>query len=138
MNADRNVIGVFARADHPQGYGYGPWTPQGVGRAHGYVVLLVTCRDDDELALCEERLRDTRYPFHGSIESGNYSEGRLGEWFGGTFDLIAKLNASEHSIVVGPWQPEPLLLLCKGDNRFVGQFTAEEVLRSPVVEKGSC
>lgn len=131
---DRNVIGVFARANHPQGYGHGPWTPQGVGMAHGYVVLLVACRDDDVLALVEERLQDHRSPFHGRFESGAYNEGHLGEWFGGQFELIAKVNAPEHSIVVGPWQPEPLLMLCKGDNRFIGQFTAEEVLRSPVVE----
>jgi hypothetical protein len=131
--SDRNVIGLFARADHPKGWGY-QCDAQGYGKAHGYVVLLVACRDDDELALVEERLRDFRSPFHGRFESGPYSEGYLGEWFGGCFDLVAKLNAGEHSIVVGPWQPEPRLIICKGDNRLIAQFTAEEVLRSPVTE----
>jgi hypothetical protein len=111
VSALPTLYGVFARADHPSGYGY----PD--GRAHGYVTLFVGCDDAEQLLEVAARL--TR-PFLGPPNVATYSEGRLGEWYGGTFQFIATV---EQPRLCGLGRFQSL-----GDNCYAGIFSAAEVL----------
>lgn len=116
------MIGVFARADHPKGYGL----PD--GRAHGYSMLFVT-GSRKQIRDCQERLQDFRKPFIGPLGKHYYSDGGLGEWYGGRFELLAVLPGDrvEH-VHGGDVHVTGQKFLSRGDNRFSGIFTAEEVL----------
>ena len=112
------IIGVFARRDHPAGYGFGE-------RAHGYVVVLVECADVAELRRVEENL-DRHYQ----------TPSRADGWYSGPMDLVATVTADGIAAIsaVGHWDPRsgryfglrPSRSL--GDNRFVACYTAAEVL----------
>lgn len=104
------TVGVFARPDHPEGWGFGK-------TAHGYVVLFVRCRDDEELDSVTHRL--SHAPFYGIGDSHIYSEGALNKWFGGRFDRIA--TVPDVDLPYGPFQ-------CRGDNRMVAVYDANDVL----------
>ncbi len=51
------MIAVFARANHPRGYGFGG-NAQGVGGAHGYIVIGVRCRNQKQLAQVIKHIQD--------------------------------------------------------------------------------
>lgn len=124
------MIAVFARADHPKGWGM----PE--GRAHGYVTLFVRCEDDTELEDVRERLR--RYPGWSGVgdDTDGYWHGRLDpgySWFGGQFDFVGSLPCETvelpHALERGPGGDADRFL-CVGDNRFIGFYEAAEVLAS--------
>lgn len=126
------VTGVFARSDHPQGYGM---VRQGeiYGRAHGYSVIYVRCADEAELAEVAKRLSLWNKPFHG-LQVHGYGNGQMGEWYGGLFDLIAIIPG--HALKIASWQSKPdeeQRFRSLGDNRFTGIYTAEEVLQDDPV-----
>lgn len=137
------MIAVFARANHPLGWGM-PVPPSqgnagGHGTAHGYVVLLVRCKKQ-QIAAITARMNDFRKRFEGIPKAedswGGYSEGQLGTWFGGQFELIAVLPGNVVEIAdfwYGKEKPPTVRaqrFWCRGDNRFVGLFEADEVLSS--------
>jgi hypothetical protein len=109
------VVGVFARADHPHGWGF--VTPgEHHGRAHGYVVLFVRCDDSAQLAQVAERL--ARQDFTGKPDT-QYSRGGLSHWFGGRFELLA--TAPDVDVPYGPFS-------CRGDHRMIAVYDAADVL----------
>lgn len=112
------VMALYARADHPEGYGQGK-------RAHGYVVLMVRCRDEDEVARVSKVMASD---FKGKPEGG-YNDGALLDWYGGNFDLLAILPGAEYAHLTFPGPN--MRFVSKGDNRFVGLYTADEVLNEP-------
>lgn len=118
-----SAYGLFARSDHPLGWGGVGRDERGASGAHGYVVLLVGPCNDDELAQVRERM--LHGPFYGLPESGQYMDGNLREWFGGRFDYLA--------VVDNPELPGPQEIWGRfraiGDNRFVGIFAPDEVLQ---------
>jgi hypothetical protein len=105
------IVGVFSRADHPNGWGYQD------GRAHGYVTLFVRCNDQHVLDDVAHRLAMT--PFRGIDGTNQYFAGHLGDWFGGRFDHIA--SVPDVDLPYGPYQ-------CRGDNRMVAVYEATDVL----------
>lgn len=115
------MIAVYARADHPKGYGFGD------GRAHGYVVLFVRCKSRKEVEAVSKRLSQWNNPFLGPQVEPYYSNGRLGEWYGGLFELLAVLpgNKIDH---LGYGMFPHGRFASRGDNRFTGVYEAEEVL----------
>ena len=105
---------LFARANHPNGYGYSD------GRAHGYVVLAVKLDDPGQ----EEAVVRKMYEFYGINERSSYGSGYLWEWYGGSFELIARCEEIAPSAT---WAGRFWSI---GDNRFFGVYTAKEVLES--------
>lgn len=119
------MIAVFARANHPPGWGYGPVGDEKGSRAHGYVVLFVRCADEAELDAVHRRM--TIRDFHGIEGARHYFDGALDpnghEWFGGRFELIATApDVSLDAISSGQ------RFCCRGDNRMVALYDAGEVL----------
>jgi hypothetical protein len=106
----KGIVGVFARSDHPKGWG----SPYG---AHGYVVLFVRCEDEQELTFVTVQMAKG---FVGK-PANSYAAGNLTFWFGGSFDLLATVPD-----VTLDWAAEKFW--CKGDNRFVGIYEAKDVL----------
>lgn len=119
------LVGLFARADHPPGYGFPPREGEGGGRAHGYVVLMVRCKNRNQLGKVVSKLRDE--PFYG-VREGGYADGKLNEWYGGKFDHIATFPDTDIDICPGAWALTQRFRSL-GDNRFVGIFKAKEVLK---------
>lgn len=109
------IVGIFARADHPQGWGFA--RPGEGGTAHGYVVLFVRCPDEDTLGRVVNRLGTL--PFYGNEAAAQYGDGNLREWFGGRFDYIA--TCPDVAVPMGPF-------VCRGDNRMIAVYDAEDVL----------
>ena len=116
---DLIVIGLFARADHPRGYGFGD------GTAHGYSVLLVRCKDRKELELVKKRLEA---PFYGIEGAHYYSDGAMGEWYGGRFELIALFPGNKVELRAFLDWKQTGRAFSVGDNRFYALFEASEVL----------
>lgn len=119
------MIALFARADHPEGWGF----PK--GRAHGYVVIAVHVPTEDELLRVERRLREQ--PFHG-IEGNLYQEGNLREWYGGRFDLLATIPNADPYVPVEDIEIRGAggavvesRFRSFGDNRFFGVYDASEI-----------
>lgn len=114
-----STVGVFARADHPQGWGFVA-PGEEYGRAHGYVVLFVCCADMHELEMVAHRL--ARQDFVGK-PGATYLTGALDpggrQWFGGRFDWIA--TVPDVHLDRGPF-------MCRGDNRMVAVYDAPDVL----------
>lgn len=133
------MILLFARADHPMGYGFpvAATNPDGSvvrlagggvacvsqAKAHGYVVLAVECEVGDE---AERVVAKMAQGFHGRT-TGTYAEGYLGDWYGGRFDCVAVVEGTKDDI--SSWPPEMNRdRVSYGDNRFFGVWTAAEVL----------
>lgn len=123
------MIGVFARADHPKGYGFAD------GRAHGYVILFVRCKSRKQVLDVLKVLTNWKKPFLGLGTDQYYNHGNLGEWFGGNaFDLLAVLPGNKLDHMSGGYytgggtQPAPGRFFCRGDNRFTGIYEAGEIL----------
>ena len=130
------VTGIFARADHPNGW----------GNAHGYVVIAVECENLAQLAAVTSRLQ--RDPFYGRPLATSYPGGYLGDeghpWFAGRFDRIlttrGKVNVTpagrfdrilttRGKVNVTPYGNQmPDTFACIGDQRFAGVFSAADVL----------
>lgn len=115
------MTGLFARADHPFGYGYAI-TGESMGKAHGFVVIAVECADDDELKHVRDKLAFDG--FEGTGESRNYGSGWMGEWYGGKFDFVGILDGFR--LAPGGFGEERFRSF--GDNRYAGIYTAAEVL----------
>ena len=107
---------LFARADHPRGYGH-----VSLGTAHGYVVVAVVVKDEAEFAHVQERM--ARRPF--TLPDGNRVDGY--QWYGGHFDYLGCVDSSDGAMFDN--NGRPLGHCSYGDNRFFGLYTADEVLR---------
>lgn len=108
------MIAVFARPNHPKGYGYGE-------TEHGYVIALVRCKSESQLASVKERLANEGLP---------EPFGHTWPWYGGRLDLLAVLPGNrvlgaKHTLLpVRPGNEKQSI----GDNRYAGLYTAEELL----------
>jgi hypothetical protein len=122
------MIAVFARADHPRGYGFAD------GRAHGYSVVFVRCRNRREVAAVSKRMQDYNHPFYG-LEApdprqyyGSPAYSHLSDWYGGRFELLAVVPGMkiDHATYGGAITESRFM--SRGDNRYSGIFEAAEVL----------
>lgn len=129
------LVAIFARADHPEGWGFPQvdgfdaergayYLTKAHAPAHGYSVIAVRCGDQDELDAVCAQLRTQ--PFLGIAEARSYGEGALGAWFGGRFDHILTLSAEQIELT-GPDQRVGRFF-CLGDNRCAMLFEAGEIL----------
>ena len=101
---------IFARADHPEGWGFGK-------TAHGYVTIGILCSDEQEVNVVKEHVAS-----HGIKLWGDHWD----EWYGGTFDFLASFDVDEASYQAqhGVENRE-----CSyGDNRYWGLYRAEQLL----------
>lgn len=105
---------IFARRDHPEGWG-----------RHGHVTLFVVCDGMLDGTAVVTRMQEG--PFYGFMGgepgTGPYTDGYLGEWFGGNFDLIGSTAGDVLLTSIGRGR-----FYVMGDNRFVGIYEAQEVL----------
>lgn len=107
------MIGVFARADHPEGYGTGK-------TAHGYVVVLVKCHYADQLNRVQRVLATAGLP---------EPFGHPYPWYGGRMDLVAVIAGSDAAAELeGGFDNRRKSI---GDNRFCGIYDASELLGPP-------
>jgi hypothetical protein len=110
-----NKLLLFARADHPEGYGAAD------GTAHGYVVIAVLCKEENVNKVIDKLVY---HVWEGlDQKDGKYYEGHLGDWYGGKFDLLAMFDG------VGALEYSDRFRSL-GDNRYFGLYTDEEVLNS--------
>lgn len=134
------MIALFARANHPLGYGYGPWVSNGTGRAHGYVVVGVRCRNRTQLRAVVAHVRDAgldlpdegRRIYPASQPEKPYqrtvwAEGVVRWYSGGPNDWDYLFMVPGNTV---EW-PAPNRY-SRGDNRFVCVYEAKDVLDSPV------
>lgn len=139
------VIGVFARADHPEGYGF----CQGLdmsnygrhlgAKAHGYVVVVVNCEDWAELGLVRDVLSEHRYNRSGErpVELPGFDPWDRGDrWYAGPYELVWSADVADvfEARPMNWFQTMPLSLGDRpsyGDNRAMAYLSAEEVLRNP-------
>jgi hypothetical protein len=126
------MIAVFARNEHPPGYGLAPWpsdqTPayaHPVRRAHGYSVLLVEVADDEELKAVTDKLLLDGLPEEKALN-------HPWPWYGGHFDHVATVHAPDGGArVIYPTAKDSYVgdvRISKGDNRYVGVYKAAEIL----------
>ena len=106
------MILLYARADHPSGYGMGD-------KAHGYSVLAITTQNWIETNAVKERMNK---PFFNT--SGDRTEAD-DEWYGGDFDLIAVIEGGSRIL---DYDGHEWMKRSYGDNRFFGVFRAAEIL----------
>lgn len=107
---------IFARDEHPKGYGL----PD--GRALGFVVLAVDCNSLEIEELVIHRLGTG---WTGNYLDFGYSNGNLTDWYGGSFDCIGYCNNFGTLAHGGDIKARFISL---GDNRFVGHYTADEII----------
>lgn len=135
------MIAVFARSNHPHGFGYtcpgDPIVPYFTLGAHGYSIVAVKCnsikqRDKVVLHICREGFDlpdggrkiyvDEEKPKYRSIGTKGimrWYSGGPGDW---DYLFTVKGNALEWpSYYTHDWQS-------RGDNRFVGIYDAKTVL----------
>jgi hypothetical protein len=113
------IVGIFARADHPMGWGQ-TQPGENIGTAHGWVIVFVRCADEDTLGRVVNRL--VMRPFYGNEAGVGYAQGNLLEWYGGRFDYIA--TCPDVAVPMGPF-------VSRGDNRMIAVYDAEDVLDAP-------
>lgn len=119
------ITAVFARADHPHGWGF--VDHEGQGRAHGYVVLLVSCDTHVDVTNVERRLR---HAFAGTDEKPLQYP-----WYGGMFDLVAMVETPSppgYFAAVMDRAGRAMTWRSYGDNRAAAWYTANEVLAAGV------
>lgn len=126
------MIAVFARINHPEGWGfpvYKEGSPPTSATAHGYVVVAVRYTKEETLEAVKSKLMKYPNGFEGIVKEKNnlYGEGFLGTWFGGQFDYLFSVPDADEVLwpgvhVGGQYQ-------CRGDNRFVGLYDANEILK---------
>ena len=114
------MIGVFARPDHPPGYGMPGREGENGLRAHGYIVVFVNCPDEQTLQRVRDKLR---------LDGLNEPFGHTYAWYGGRMDLVGVVPEGSMTQVL----PDPWFIGHKrvslGDNRFTGIYEATEILR---------
>lgn len=135
------ILGVFARANHPEGYGFcqGLDMSQGAqhrgATAHGYVVVVVECAGWDELDAVKARLLRQDYgdpdPSTGRKLLPGFDPWKRGDkWYAGPYELVfaADVDAVAEA---RPMYGVPLTLGDRpqyGDNRAMAYLAASEVL----------
>ena len=123
------MIAVFARPNHPhyitEQWGNGPQDSY-EWRYHGYVVIMVHCKDYPEALAVKAKLMNEGlaepYQGHESMEQG---------WYGGRMELVALLKGnkiSPEAHMVSSPLTEYNTKQSMGDNRFTGFYEAEEIL----------
>jgi hypothetical protein len=140
------LIAVFARANHPVGYGYGPWN-NGSGRAHGYVVIGVRCADQRQVqAVIDEIAKNGldapdrgRQIFTDGRPKQRYqrsvwSDGVQRWYSGGPNDWDYLVTIAGERIAISD-SDRFNQSGSKGDNRFFSIYQADEVL-STISEEG--
>lgn len=140
-----NVLGVFARANHPVGYGFCQGVDMSEGArhlgatAHGYIVVIVKCVDWDELRVVKDKLAEQRYeddPDRPGRRRPMMPPGldpwtRGDAWYAGPYEMVwaaavtleayASMNLHGMPIALGE-RPS------YGDNRALAYLEASEVL----------
>src|SRR5579862_9400307 len=110
------MIAIFARPDHPTGYGMSGNT------AHGYSILIVECKDKDEVQKVTHKI---------SRVAINIPPERIDGWYGEIFDLIAILDCNiSAELLQSDIQTIFPIGMCRslGDNRSVAFYSAEYIL----------
>lgn len=103
------MIGVFVRANHPEGYGFGK-------TAHGYSVALVKCHYADQLARVQRLLASDGLP---------EPFGHTYPWYGGQMDLVATVVGDAAAELEAGFDNRRKSI---GDNRYCGVYDAHEIL----------
>jgi len=129
------VLMLFARSNHPKGYGYAD------GTAHGYSIVAVSCPPDYDKM--DQVVRKMNTGFYGTVSiaqinnnefyNGDKKEfGNLRDWYGGQFDLIAVyagvgkyIGRAFYRGYDPQYQVDTL-----GDNRAFSRFSYEEVINN--------
>lgn len=136
------VLGVFARPNHPEGYGQCHGETNNYGqhvnaKAHGYIVVVVQCADWDELDAVKERLMRYDYgefdPSTGRKLLPGFDPWRRGDyWYAGPYELVFSTEINDVLEVRGMnFYGVPLTLGDRpsyGDNRAMAYLDASEVL----------
>lgn len=139
------VLGVFARANHPEGYGFCQGLDMSRGgqhlraKAHGYVVVIVKCADWDELNAVKAKLGEFHYEddpdrpgFRRPMMPPGVDPWKRGDaWYAGPYEMVwaaavefaayAAMNMNGMPIKLGE-RPS------YGDNRALAYLDASEVL----------
>lgn len=113
------MIAIYARANHPPGYGYPAREDENGCRAHGYSVIYVKYHGKLVLRELDKRLSWGE----GLPEPFSHHD----QWYGGnSFERIGVIPG--YDIDIGPSAPQ---LQSRGDNKFVGIYDAEDLLKEP-------
>lgn len=122
---------VFARPDHPSGYGFQGPSEESAPRAHGYVVVIVLFERDEELSEVQRLLQ---HPSGLRPPKQHVWD----DWYGGHLDLllvVRDIGSIERPLVGQMRTDDPQLArietplgLSLGDNRFLGVYTASELV----------
>lgn len=137
------MIAVFARANHPHGYGYSSprdYSTPGIG-AHGYVVIGVRCRTRSQVDEVIKHVRDSgldlpdtgqgRIIYTEGVPERRYernvgSKGVIRWYSGGPSDWDYLFTVPGNKI---EWEhPSQGVYGSRGDNRFCAVYDAKEVL----------
>jgi hypothetical protein len=125
----RPRIVLFARANHPSGWGgmyaYSPGHNQALG-AHGYVVIGVRCNSDEQVEAVKDHMmkKGLRIPDHGRVSRiKGPVDWKAMEWYSGGPNNFDYLGTFEGDII-----DDPPFWGSKGDNRFFSVYESVEVL----------
>lgn len=127
------MIGVFARADHPKGYGIcrGHISEYGhhqEAEAHGYVVVIVECKDMRELKDVMHVLQKREYADQKPLPGWD-PWARGDAWYAGPYEFLWATDSP-----LGPTIDRYGNLIdlgvkpSYGDNRALAFLSAEEIL----------
>lgn len=134
------VIGVFARANHPVGYGgfYGKnyRGEDDQTAAHGYVVVVVRCRDFDQLEAVRTVLGNQPLGAFDPSMGREYLVafdpwGRGDKWYAGPYELVWAAKVADVDEVRGMYPHSCSTVGDRpsyGDNRAMAYLDASEVL----------
>lgn len=138
------IMAMFARADHPAGYGVLNGTTtrfqngetktdtSSVPGAHGYSVVVIKCRDINELFVVKEWFQYHHFDLPDNT-SGKLPVGRAAyQWYGGKFDFLGSIDCDNEYIFNN--NGDMRSYNSYGDNRFFGIYRAEEVLEHGQME----
>lgn len=136
------VLGVFARPNHPEGYGQCRGETNSFGQhvqagAHGYIVVVVQCCDWDELDAVKKPLLRQDYGERGPTGDRKLLPGfdpwkRGDKWYAGPYELVFGVEVSDLiEARAMNFYGTPLALGDRpsyGDNRAMAYLDASEVL----------
>lgn len=107
--------GIYARSDHPPGWGYAQRPGEGYGRAHGYVLLAVDCGDEPVPGhITDVPFGQLTVQLEGNANREQVAHG-WDTWYGGDFDLVLTVEHRPH--VEPDWGSQRYRSI--GDNRAV-------------------
>lgn len=114
---------LFARADHPEGYGF-----SGTTRAHGYAVLVVSCETVADTEAVKRRCAEAPVFLSREATVSGFAGHHLivDEWYGGRFDYIGAIAGTYALNRNGSMFGESSY----GDNRYFGIVDANTVLNA--------